>query len=205
MTHNVMSIDIGVKNLGISFTIINDDFTINDIIWIDLYDLTHFKHEKVEKKDCKLHHTKTFSDWIDHFFQEYSDFIEKADFILIERQPPTGFVVVEQLIFNRYREKSFLINPINYHTFLCMRGLSYEGRKIRSIEIANKTIENEDILFQLSLYERKHDISDSICMLLYWLNKKQNSYIKQEKINYANSLQLEGVNINVWLDKFRCK
>ena len=95
----VLSVDIGVLHLGISVTTLDEDYNVIDIIWIDLIDITQFKHEYgVSRNKCKLYHTKTFCDWLNHTYQENFEFFNMADFILVERQPPMGFVVVEQLI-----------------------------------------------------------------------------------------------------------
>ena len=202
-TYNVISIDIGVCNLGISCSIITEDFNLEEIVWIDLVNLTEFSHNAVKREDCKLPHSRTFSDWMEHFFQEYKHFFDVCDFVIVERQPPTGFVVVEQFIFNRFRNKCHLVSPVNYHSFFNMRDLDYEHRKIKSETIGMRFIQDDDLLRQIEFYNRKHDITDSICMLIYWLDKRQKIHIKQQKIDYANTLCFKGVNINKWLEQFR--
>ena len=199
----ITSIDIGVHNLGVSVSSVYENFDLEEIFWIDLYNITDFTHNRIKKNDCKLYHSRTFSDWMDHFFQEYEEFLAKSDFILVERQPPAGFTVVEQLIFSKFRSKCVLINPVNYHMFFHMRDLDYENRKKKSEIIGMNFIEDPELKKQIGYYHRQHDITDSICMLIYWLDKKKQNFIKQQKIDYANSLNFKGLNINDWIQQFR--
>ena len=70
-TYSVLSIDIGILNLGISVSTLDEEFNLIDIVNIDLIDITKFTHKSGPcKEKCTLNHTKTFSDWLDHVFQE---------------------------------------------------------------------------------------------------------------------------------------
>lgn len=202
-TFCVLAIDIGVINLGISVSTVDTDFNFIEVIWIDLINITELKHRAVCKDDCKLQHTRTFSDWLDHLYQDNQYFFDNADFIIIEKQPPMGFVVVEQLIFNKYRDKASLINPINVHTFLNMSNLDYDGRKVKSEKIALPMITDPDLCRQITFYHRRHDICDSLCMLLYWLHKKRQELEKQQRIYKASQIVIDNINIDDWLDKKR--
>ena len=199
----VLSVDIGVINLGITLSKIDREFNFIDVVWLDLINITEFSHKSVSKENCKLQHTRTFSDWLDHVYQDNEKFFQEADFIIIEKQPPRGFVVVEQLIFNKYRNKASLINPINVHTFLNMSRLDYDGRKDRSEKIAMKMSTDPDLCEQITFYHRQHDICDSLCMLLYWLHKKREELKKQIIIDRINNTQIGDININDWFDKMR--
>lgn len=204
----VMSIDIGVNNLGLSVGICDYEYKLKEIVWIDLINITEYTHSTIPKKECKLHHTKTFSDWMEHIYQENSQFFERSDYILIERQPPTGFTVIEQLIFNRWRHKSYLINPVNIHCFMNIKEFNYEQRKLATEGLAKKILsKNKDLLEQFSFYVRKHDIGDSICMMLYWLDKRHKEY--QNEINKLrikesfDKININGVNFNQWIENFK--
>ena len=61
-----------------------------------------------------------------------------------------------------FKDKVILVSPVSMHTHFGMRHLNYEARKERTVEIANKYL-NEEIP-----YERKHDIADALCMILYY-------------------------------------
>jgi len=206
-TYCVLSIDIGLLNLGLSVSNLDHEFNLIDIIWIDLIDMTHFSHKVLSKNDCKLQHTKTFCDWTNHVFQEIKYF-EEADFILIERQPPIGFVAIEQLIFSRWRHKSILISPNSMHKHFNIGQFDYVKRKEYTEKIA-KTKINKNLLEQIDFYNRFHDIADSICIMLYWISKKQNEYniIKRKKIFLERNIMLEtnrsNMSMNEWFECHR--
>lgn len=198
--YTVLSIDIGVQHFGINVSMVNEDYTLDEIIWIDLIDITKYCHKNGPSlKECKLHHTRTFSDWLEHVYQENKNFFEDSDIILVERQPPGGFTVIEQLIFNRYRDKTYLINPRNVHSYLSISHLDYENRK-KYVEKAAYLYLSENFKEQIKKYDREHDICDSVCILLYWLNKMNKEYRinEQKKISFDKNK-----NILEYLESFR--
>lgn len=211
--HCVLSIDIGIKHLGISVTLLDDEYDIIEIIWIDLVDIQVYTHKDgPSKKECKLKHTKTFCDWINHVFQENMELFEKATAILIERQPPMGLVGIEQLIFSRWREKAFLISPNSMHKFFHIGHYDYEQRKVETERITRKSLYNHSALSEkFDCYHRVHDIADSICMMLFWINiKKKELYAFREKERIKNIVydrKKDGYNmsINDWFEQFRYK
>jgi hypothetical protein len=171
----VLSIDIGIQHLGLSMTCLEDDYRFIEIMWVDMIDITVFRHKEVKMDDCCLHHTKTYADWINHVIQENKPLFEGSDVILIERQPPNGFNAIEQLLFNTYRDKSILIHPKKIHTFLGISSFDYDKRKELSI-ITSKKYLSDDLKNYVETLERSHDIADSICMMLYWKNKKNTEW-----------------------------
>jgi hypothetical protein len=209
--HCVLSIDIGIKHLGLSVTLLNEDYSIMDIIWLDLIDIQIFTHKDgPSKEDCKLNHTKTFCDWINHVFQENMNLFDKADTILIERQPPMGLVGIEQLIFSRWREKAVLISPNSMHKFFRIGHYDYEQRKVETEKIAQKCLNNcSELVYQFNYYERKHDIADSLCMMLFWINKKQieyHNFKRKEKfktIIYDRKMNGYKMGVDEWFEQFR--
>ena len=197
----VLSIDIGIENFGISLTFLNKDFTLYEIGMIDIINIQKFSHNNVCKKNCKLQHTKTFCDWINHVFQEYNIVFEKADYILIERQPPCGLVGIEQLIFSKWRDKSILLSPNSMHKFFNIGVFDYEQRKLKTEEIAKEIIlKHSKLIYEFLSYERKHDISDSICLMLYWIYNKQQEYISIQKKMEMDNLCYR--NSNLTLDEY---
>ena len=60
-----------------------------------------------------------------------------------------------------FREKVKLVHPISVHSHFGMRHLNYEERKERSTSIAERYTN-----FEIP-YERKHDIADALCMIIY--------------------------------------
>lgn len=178
----VMSIDIGIHHLGVSVSLLDEEYKLIEIIWIDLINITEYVHDHgPSKEDCRLSHTKTFCDWLNHTFQENLRFYNMADFILIERQPPMGFVAIEQLIFSKWREKTILISPNSMHKYFGIGNYDYEKRKQLTDKIARMKITNKQLLDKLGLYHRTHDIADSICIMLYWIHKKQEEYSQEQR------------------------
>ena len=207
----VLSVDIGIKHLGISVTLLNEDYTIMEIIWIDMIDIQVFAHKDgPSKKECKLNHTKTFCDWINHVFQENITLFERADVILIERQPPMGLVGIEQLIFSRWREKAVLISPNSMHKFFRIGHYDYEQRKEQTEIITRKCLAKDSSLIeQFGYYHRKHDIADSVCMMIFWIDKKQKEYQdlqrKERLKNIVYDREKNGYKMSVdeWFEQFR--
>ena len=208
-TYSVLSIDIGILNLGISVSTLDEEFNLIDIVNIDLIDITKFTHKSGPcKEKCTLNHTKTFSDWLDHVFQE-NKYFEECDFILIEKQPPMGFVAVEQLIFNRWRNKSILISPNSMHKYFDIGRFDYDTRKEYSQKIAKTKITNKYLLQKLDDYHRCHDITDSVCLMLYWIHKKKIDYEEQKRKKIVLERQIysnvnkKNISINEWFECYR--
>lgn len=182
--YSVMSIDIGIKHLGISVTTLDENYKIIEVVWIDLINITEFVHKwGPDSSKCELYHTKTFCDWLNHVFQENMEFFDTVDHILIERQPIHGITAIEQLIFSRWRDKAVLVHPRSVHKYFNMGNYDYEGRKKISEKISKSVITDARLLEQLEYYDRSHDIADSILIMLYWLGKKQ-KILEKEKRRY---------------------
>lgn len=213
--HCVLSIDIGIQHLGLSVTLLNDDYSIMEIILIDLIDIQKFVHENgPSKKYCKLGHTKTFCDWLNHVFQENEIIFERADAILIERQPPMGLVGIEQLIFSRWREKSVLISPNSMHKYFHIGHYDYEQRKVQTEKISRNYLDKHSkLLKKFDTFQRLHDIADSLCMMLFWVHGKQKEYTdnlrkkeameRQMRIVYDRQKDDYRMNVDEWFEQFR--
>ena len=199
--YKLLSIDVGIIHFGISVSILNEDFTLKEIVWVDNIDITKYKHKKCLLENCKLYHTKTFYDWIEHTIQENLEYFESSDMIIIERQPPQGLVVIEQLIFSKYRRKTTLISPRSVHKFLNFFDADYEKRKELSINIGDLYL-SKVLIERTKTFDRRHDISDSICMMLYFIHKKQIEYKKIHRYNML-SRDINGMNAIEKLETFR--
>ncbi len=201
---HVLSIDVGILHFGLSETILYPDYTIKEIRTISLTDITKFNHGCDDKDHkCKLHHTKTIVDWLDHVVQDNQTLFDQSSVILIERQPFGPFTAIEQLLFSRFRNKAYLISPRNVHTYLNIGTLEYDERKNYSVKIASRFL-TESNLKKMNSYERSHDIADSICMMLYWRNKKEIEYQREERSKkWLSILDTEGLNVFEKLERFR--
>ena len=180
----VLSIDIGIINLGYVYAelifdhdtnIIKNNLLIDrsdfiSIISCDRVDITTIKHDKVCFHDCKLHHENCIPDYLDHFIQENEEIFINSDIIIIERQPPVGITNVQDLLFTKFRNKVKLVSPNTIHKFFKMSKCDYDTRKIESLELTNKYLK-QFTTFQNN--ERKHDISDAMLMIIYYLTKEK--------------------------------
>jgi hypothetical protein len=196
----VLSIDIGIINLGYVYCIYDLDNEINsikldfiktkndfiEIIKCDRVDITNIKHNRVPFCECKLHHDYCIPDYVEHFIQENEEMFLDSDYIIIERQPPTGITNVQDLIFSKFRNKVQLISPNKIHKYFNM-SKEYSIRKKESETISE---------YYLSKFKkftnnlRKHDISDAMLMLIYFYSIKLKE-INKNKSNKKICLDFE--------------
>jgi hypothetical protein len=146
----ILAIDIGYHNMGLVLAEAGKGPKI-EVEFI----------KKVSLEDYKHIYSNDIVDLVPLFVDAHKYIFESADTILIERQPPGGFTNIEVLLHYMFKHKVILVSPVSMHTHFGMRHLNYDQRKERTVEIANKYL-NEDIP-----YERKHDIADALCMILY--------------------------------------
>lgn len=146
----VLAIDVGYHNMGM---VLAESLTGPSI------KVEYIK--KVNLEDYKYLKTNDMVDLVSLFVEDHQAIFDSADKILIERQPPGGFTNIEILIHYMFRGKVSLVSPISIHSHFGMRHLSYDERKERTTSIAERYTN-----FEIP-YERKHDIADALCMILY--------------------------------------
>jgi hypothetical protein len=146
----VLAIDIGYHNMGMVLAKSESGPKI-EVEYV----------KKVNLEDYKYIKSNDFVDLVPLFVEDHQDIFDAADKILIERQPPGGFTNIEILLHYMFKDKVSLISPVSMHIHFGMRHLDYDQRKERTVSIAEKYIEDE------IPYERKHDIADALCMIIY--------------------------------------
>jgi hypothetical protein len=146
----VLAIDIGYHNMGLVLA----ESAAGPKIEVEYV-------KKVSLEDYKYLKSNDFVDLVPLFVEDHQDIFDAAEKILIERQPPGGFTNIEILLHYMFKDKVSLISPVSMHTHFGMRHLDYDQRKERTVSIAEKYIEND------IPYERKHDIADALCMIVY--------------------------------------
>ena len=161
----ILSIDIGLYHLGL---IGYEDNIVKLCELIDIKGLCEF----CVIKDCTLHHDKCIADYMSHFFEFYRNELETASLILVEQQPPQGFVSIQELIRFKYRNKVKVISPRTVHAFFNINHMSYDRRKEFVVEYSRKALEEFETFNQC---QRKHDLSDAYCILMYYLKTKKSS------------------------------
>jgi len=147
----VLAIDIGYHNMGLVLA----EFEDNPNIRVEYI-------KKVSLEDYKYLRTNDMVDLVPLFVEDHQDIFDAADKILIERQPPGGFTNIEILLHYMFKDKVVLVSPVSMHTHFGMRHLDYEQRKERTVSITEKYLKGE------IPYERKHDIADAFCMIVYY-------------------------------------
>ena len=178
----VVSIDIGYINMGFVEAYISPSREIS-IINAKRLNISRHTQNRVSKQDCKLCHTREIVDGVMHFIQEYKPVLDNCDVLLIERQPPQGFTSIEGILFYEYRNKAVLISPNAMHSFFKIRHLVYDDRKEKTVQFASEYID-------LNFIERKHDISDAVCMIIFYNNPFKEEYDQStlpfENFKYIN-------------------
>ena len=119
---------------------------------------------------------------MEHIFQYYENLFPGVDKILIERQPPMGLVAIEQLIYAKFRDKCELIAPNSMHKFFNIGKYDYSIRKEKVEKIAKRYIIEPALVADLDAFGRQHDISDAICLGIFWLDKKHAEYTMIQKM-----------------------
>ena len=171
----ILSIDIGIINLGYVYAEIGEQL---NVIECNKIDITKMRHNIVSHCNCKLHHDNCMPDYIDHFIQEHHNLFENSDLILIERQPPVGITNVQDLIFSKFRNKVKLVSPNTIHKFFKMTKGDYDLRKIESLNLSFEFL-NDFKTFQF--HERKHDMSDAMLMLIHYFKNQVKPKIIKKK------------------------
>lgn len=193
----ILSIDVGILHLGMVGTEI-EDFERSSVIkeeeiyFCDLINITSLINNC--KNDCELYHDKTICDYMMHFFKKYRKEFDKVDKILVERQPLTGLISVQDLILREYREKTILISPNSMLKYFDILKYEYEHRKTLTEKIASSYL----IKFKSFCFNtRKHDMADAFCILYYFLtlerkkieNKKEKEICIKNFGNFIFELQ----------------
>lgn len=200
----ILSIDIGILHLGLSFTCVDETFENPVIECIQLVDITRYACNK--NVECNLYHTNNLCDRINHFIFDYLYYFDKSDFILIEQQPITGLVSVEQLLLEKFRTKTIKVHPSKMHRRFNIHMYDYDTRKLKTEEISKRYLSPRHQL-ELDAFERAHDITDSICIMLYWIHTKHEELCKlqrKEKL-HSDFLNYTSMSMGDFFDQYKFK
>ncbi len=178
----VLSFDVGICNLAFVIAILDDEtLELCHIEECNNLDIRNMKHTVVSKIECTLGHTNTATDWLEHFFQEHPQFEECAH-VFVERQPIHGICSVEQLLFSHFRDRVELISPNAMHKHFGINHLDYEGRKEMTVKMVADLLPRDQFPNYHQM-ERKHDVSDAICLLLFWLARAiEKKRLEEERV-----------------------
>ena len=162
----ILAIDIGYHNMGLVLAEAGNGPKIT----------VEFL-KKVSLEDYKYIKSNDFVDLIPLFVEDHQHIFDSADKILIERQPPMGFTNIEILLHYMFKDKVSLISPVSMHVHFGMRHLNYEERKERTVVISEKYMGEIP-------YERKHDIADALCMIIFYNFRTEVHYF--DKFKYSS-------------------
>lgn len=204
----IVSVDIGIHHLALVLVETHPDYTLHDLVWFELIDITQFVHLDVtSRRACALPHTRTASDWLAHVFFLYQELFQLADHILIERQPPGGQIAIEQLFFFHFRSKAILIHPNAVHAFFGWRVDTedaqdrYQYRKEKSLHVLQYRLSQTPrtwLLPELERFVRHHDIADAYCQVVYFAYQKHLEARRDRPSDTQVDLELD-------LERFRFK
>ena len=121
--------------------------------------------------NCELHHDSVMADWVAHFIRRHEAYLNAADVVLIERQPPMGHRCTEQLLFNAYRDKAVLIHPRSFHRFFNVSMMNYDDRKRALVAKAKRYLAGSKTAQAALSQERAHDVADAILFSVYYVNQ----------------------------------
>ena len=150
----VLSIDIGYHNMGL---VLAECPLKGDGVVVEFA-------KRINLEDYKYNaETNEIADLVPLFVEDHQYIFDAAQKILIERQPPGGFTNIQTLLHYMFKDRVILVSPVSLHTHFGMRHLNYDERKERTESIASKYI-----AWDIPEGERRHDISDALCMILYF-------------------------------------
>jgi hypothetical protein len=175
----ILSIDVGLLHLALLKVCLADDYLERSEVILEkeitLCDLVNITELISNCKDtnCELYHDKIICDYMTHLFKNFKSDFDSAELILIERQPPTGIVAVEQLIMREYRSKCKLISPTAMLNFFGLLHYKYLERKVYTEQIAMEYLSSIKVFV---FNERRHDMADAFCILYYYLSLKKKEH-----------------------------
>jgi len=180
----ILSIDVGLLHLAIIMVNLADDYLIREeiiveqeVLFCDLIDITELVSD-CKDHECELYHDRVICDYMMHLFKKFKNLFDSANLILIERQPPTGLVAVQELIMREYRNKSKLISPSAMLNHFGILQYEYLERKVHTEKIAMEYLGSLKVFI---FNERRHDMADSLCLLLYYLFLQRKEHMKKIK------------------------
>jgi hypothetical protein len=205
-----VSIDVGILNLALIKADV-EEFKIKNIIESHVVNLNELTHKHVSREKCTLYHSNDVYDKIEHMLQEYASVFEGATHVLIERQPISGLVHVEQLLFGKFRSMARLVSPNAMHHWMGINHLTYEQRKIETTRVAKPYLDIFPVWVNAT---RVHDMADSLCILLYTLHvekiKAQKEQLENERLERQSTFvmvrdrnQDQTMSVDAFLNQFR--
>ena len=162
--YKIVSLDIGLFHMGYTQSECLN-FSLRRILKCELINIKKL----VYGCNCGLDHSLCISNYMEHFFKSYGSDLDEARYILVEQQPPMGFISIQELIRYKYGRKVVVISPRSMHKHYNIGDLNYEDRKKFTTEYSKNYLQ---AFPNFKTLIRKHDMADSFMLLMYFLVKK---------------------------------
>jgi hypothetical protein len=181
-----ISIDVGILHLAwiqAQVKETDDSWEIVRVQNVRLINISElccpYAHKRIPYNQCTLPHSKDVCDRVAHLIQEYQEEWNDADHILIERQPLSGLVHVEQLLYHLGRHKAELVSANALHAFFSRKGMVYEQRKQDAISFASFYLKSFAEWNRAGI--KQDDLADAYCQLVYVLARRLKERTKKKK------------------------
>jgi hypothetical protein len=129
----------------------------------------------------EAHYSDGVYGYVSGFIQKYKLMFDRADKIVIERQPLQSAGTTLEVIFReRYPDVCAFISPNSIHKRFDIRGYTYDGRKMMSVHIvkqaltqwSNANVPNAaDALTSISGIGRHHDCCDACLIFILYVER----------------------------------
>lgn len=195
---HVVSIDVGYSSLGLIYAHIYDfDLKYVEVAQkIDLRDIPCVP----SRDDCCLAHSANVVDRVSHLIAFYQRYFDAADLILIEAQPLGGIRDVQALLYDRFRDKTQLVSPNAVHKHFGLPAGEYDQRKELVVNIATPYLAHLQTFRRLN---RKHDVSDAVCLILFVMHQKK-AQMMAARCEDAKRARAEKNRSTNCFEQFRC-
>lgn len=157
----VLGVDCGWRHFALCLCQVDEegDIEAEDFALLDLNNLAC-------GADCKLPHSSHAVHKCAHVFHMYAHLIDRADKVMIEKQPTVvgSMLHIEALLYDRLQDRAELVPPQTLHRHFDLVKNDYDARKQMVDSLAGPRLEH------LPAYEslkRKHDVGDAylLCRL----------------------------------------
>jgi hypothetical protein len=158
----VVSIDVGVKNVGIC---VFDFRSCKVVCW-----------ENTNLVSSGRYMPSQNVTYVMEFIKKYKTYFDDALTVLLERQMRCNMRIIESIIHALHHNKAIVISPraVKMHYDISTR--NYKNNKERAVEWVDKFVVSNASAFESKLvlqYEaarKKDDYADALMMLLYYLD-----------------------------------
>jgi hypothetical protein len=171
---HVVCIDPGITSVGLVAGYINEDGTAAAVHTCAVVNMMTCTAGTLTAR-----HVHTY---ISNFFDDYNNLFASADDIVIERQPPQSAGAPVELLFReRFVSKCLFIHPATLHSRFKLMGYTYDGRKQRSVRLAQdflRSIQATPALASMAAMERQHDCADACLLFIMRLEQIAAAFVK---------------------------